>query len=228
MSQTYRVNDIYHCIQGEGCQTGLPMVLIRLMGCPVACPWCDTKETWRPDEELRVDLHEAMGQNPWWAEATAADIVRHIRANVLPRRQHPLGWALLTGGEPAQQPLSELVKELHHQGLCVALETSGTALGHVGAGVDWVCVSPKVGMPGGEIVLPEAVAEADEIKWVVAGPRDIERLKGFLGAYQLKEDTQVCLQPVSQNAAATRLCVEVCKEMGWRLSIQTHKYLNLP
>lgn len=220
----YQVNDIYTCIQGEGCQTGVAMVLVRLHGCDVGCSWCDTKETWPMLQRNQVEtLDKALGSTPLYAELTAEQIAQYCS------QKHPgPRWVLLTGGEPALQPLGELVQALHKRGYQVALETSGTALGHLNTGLDWICVSPKLGMPGGRPVLPEAVAVADEIKHVVGCPDDIEKLGALLTTYSLKKGVQVCLQPLSTNATATSLCLEKAKEKGWRLSVQVHKYLKEP
>lgn len=221
----YQVNDTYTCVQGEGCQTGLAMVLLRLHGCPVGCPWCDTKETWITDPANRVaTITEARGANPQYAEVDELAIVQHIRT------RHPgPRWILLTGGEPAMQDLAPLVAHLHQYSYKVAIETSGTARGLLGAGIDWVCVSPKIGMPGGLAVLPEVVAVADEVKMVVGKPADIEKLDQLLAsAPAIKPERHVCLQPVSQSPTATKLCIETVQSRGWRLSVQMHKYLRLP
>jgi 7-carboxy-7-deazaguanine synthase len=220
----YPVNDIYPCIQGEGVQTGIPMILLRLQGCAVGCPWCDTKQTWTLDAATEVPaLDEALGANARHAYLTASEINHHCRVS-FPTFQ----WVLVTGGEPAQYDLRALVVALHDGGYRVALETSGTELGHLDAGFDWTCVSPKINMPGGKPVLPEALAVADEIKMVIGRPRDIERLDRLLTVCQLKKEVQLCLQPVSQSPRATDLCVQMVQARGWRLSLQTHKYLGQP
>jgi len=200
------------------------MALLRLHGCIVGCPWCDTAETWAFDpanEQSTIDA--ALGANPRYAYADAEAIATYVRVHCPGPR-----WVLLTGGEPARYPLGSLVDALHRAGYKVALETSGTELGHVGAGCDWVCVSPKIDMPGGKNVLPEAVAIADEIKHVVGRQRDIEALDELLGRVKIKPDAVICLQPVSQSQKATALCIETVIARGWRLSVQVHKYIGQP
>lgn len=224
------VNDIYATVQGEGVQTGVPMVLLRLHGCGVGCPWCDTKETWAIDpsqEEVLdgLDLTPILGANPRHARLSGTEIAVYIR-----QRFPSMHWVLVTGGEPADQDLRSLVAALHDAGYQVALETSGTATGHVHARFDWVCVSPKIDMPGGRQVLGPALAMANEIKHVVGTQQDIDRLDALLQEHAiiLNSEVQVCLQPVSKSPKATQLCVETVQERGgWRLSIQTHKYLGL-
>jgi 7-carboxy-7-deazaguanine synthase len=224
MTASYPVNDCYTCIQGEGVQTGVAMVLLRLHGCAVGCPWCDTKETWDFDDSQHVEiLAQALGPNSKYASVTPAAITDYIR-------EHHLGpgWVMLTGGEPAQYDLKPLVAALHQAGYKVALETSGTETGHLGAGLDWVCVSPKINMPGGKTVQPETLSTADEIKHVVGKQSDIDRLDSLLADVELKPGVQICLQPVSLSPKATQLCIDTVQARGWRLSIQTHKLLHLP
>jgi 7-carboxy-7-deazaguanine synthase len=200
------------------------MVLLRLHGCEVGCPWCDTKETWAfAQENERSSIAESLGTNSQYAYVNAQAIADFIYEN----RPGPK-WVLVTGGEPAQYPLQSLVQELHAKNNKVALETSGTELGHLDAGFDWICVSPKIGMPGGKIIKPEALEIADEIKHVVGIQRDIDVLDDLLNTIRLKPNVQICLQPVSMSAKATELCINVVQQRGWRLSVQVHKYLNQP
>lgn len=223
MSVKYPVNDLYTCVQGEGVQTGVPMVLLRLQGCAVGCPWCDTKETWEmAAQNERDSLAEALGATPQYAYLNAAEIIETIRE----KHEGPQ-WVLVTGGEPAQYDLRPLVKAIHQVGLKAALETSGTELGHVEAGFDWVCVSPKMNMPGGKKVRAEAFRVADEVKHVIGRHQDVVELDALLASLTLKPETQICLQPVSLSQKATALCLETVQERGWRLSVQMHKYIGI-
>lgn len=220
----YQVNDIYPCIQGEGCLTGMAMVLLRLQGCGVGCPWCDTKETWEPDNRQNEvhNILDMLGQSPKWIDLHQSEIVYYISQNCPGPK-----WVLLTGGEPAEQELESLCNALHDAGYKIALETSGTATGHVKASIDWVCVSPKIDMPGGKAIIPEAVAVADELKFVIGKKGDLNKLNTLISQVKLKSDCQICLQPVSQSKKATKLAIDIVQKKGWRLSIQTHKYLDL-
>ena len=220
----YPVNDIYTCVQGEGVQTGVAMVLLRLHGCAVGCPWCDTKETWEFAKENEVSsIEEALGANPKYSPLSPTQIADYIATNHAGPQ-----WVLITGGEPAQFELRPLVAALHEKGLKTAIETSGTELGHLDANIDWVCVSPKLNMPGGKIVLPEALAIADEIKHVIGKQKDVTEFDQLLATVDLKENVQLCLQPVSVSPKATQICLDVVQERGWRLSVQMHKFLQLP
>lgn len=219
----YRVNDIYTAIQGEGVLTGVPMVLVRLHGCSVGCSFCDTKETWNVDKNLRQsDIDSALGADGKWCELSASELAAYVKRN------HPgPKWVLVTGGEPAEQDLEALTSALHDAGYLAALETSGTAIGHLSASFDWICVSPKIDMPGGRAIIPEAVRVAHEIKHVVGRQRDIDNLLQLIADCGVNGDTEICLQPISQNKRATELCIQTVQARGWRLSIQTHKYIGL-
>lgn len=218
----FPINDIYPCIQGEGVQTGVPMVLVRFHGCPVACPFCDTKETWdiKPDMEEQA-IHDALGTNEKFATLAPSELNKYITD------QYPtFKWVLVTGGEPAQYRLAPMVAALHDGGRRVAIETSGTEIEHINAGFDWICVSPKLYMPGKRRVLPPAIATADEIKFVVGRERDLDILDQLLALTVQKATVQICLQPMSTDPKATALCIKTVQERGWRLSLQTHKFVD--
>lgn len=188
MVNKYPVNDLYYTIQGEGAQTGVPAVFLRLNGCPVGCPFCDTRETWdmKPEDEVATfTLASATPTAYTWQSA-------HDIATMIAEQWASAPWVVITGGEPALYPLTELVSALQQKGKKVAIETSGTANGHVGAGIDWVTVSPKIDMPGQKPILADAVAVADEIKHVVGKSTDIDVLDNFLATYPTPTDTVIC------------------------------------
>ncbi|HAK35953.1 MAG TPA: 7-carboxy-7-deazaguanine synthase QueE, partial [Pantoea sp.] len=86
---------------------------------------------------------------------------------------------------------------------------------------------PKVNMRGGYDVLAQALQRADEIKHPVARERDIEALDELLATLSDSKARIIALQPISRKDAATKLCIETCITRNWRLSMQTHKYLNI-
>ena len=215
----YRVSEVYPTIQGEGELAGTPVVVLRLQGCGVGCPWCDTKHSWDENGSPR-------GAVP--ARATAAELVALVEKEA--RDGRCIGWVLLTGGEPAEQDLSELFVALKGAGFRIMLETSGTASGHLKdvALVDHVTVSPKQGMPGGKPIVQEAIDTASELKFVVGKRQDISAIDAFIVQFGVRGGMRVSLQPVSQSVSATKLAVDECIRRGWHLSIQQHKVLELP
>ena len=215
-----RVNEMFPTIQGEASWTGTPSTFIRLQGCPVGCHWCDTKHTWPVNEKKRISVGEMLGKvdpAPTWAEMSEVDVTAVARS-LQPRH------FVITGGEPCTYDLFLLTANLKTLG-SVQVETSGTHEVKVVPGT-WVTVSPKIGMGGGLTVRPDAMQRADEIKFPVDTVEDIERLDELL-AQSPAHDRIIWLQPVSQGDEATELCLETCRQRGWRLSLQTHKYAGL-
>lgn len=140
------------------------------------------------------------------------------------------GWTarhvVITGGEPCIHDLTPLTELLEKNGYSCQIETSGThevRCSHT----TWVTVSPKVNMRGGYDVLSQALERADEIKHPVGRVRDIEALDELLATLTDEKQRVIALQPISQKEDATRLCIETCIARNWRLSMQTHKYLNI-
>jgi len=231
VSRSYFVNDLYWAIQGEGVLAGTPMVLLRLHGCPVACRFCDTKETWAFREaDRRETLAEALGQNGHWASVPLEDIVAAVKQEAI----GGTSWVLITGGEPATQQLRPLVAALHGAGFAVALETSGTREGHLqpkgepedDGGADHVTVSPKLGNPGRQPILRRVVAAADELKFILSEASDLERIDAFLWSMNLDPAPRISLQPESCSPQATALALAECRRRGWHLSLQSHKFIG--
>lgn len=141
MATTYRVNEIFYSLQGEGFHSGTPAVFVRFSGCNLACPFCDT------------DFAA-------FSEMTAEAIADRVEA-LLPEQKRSAAIIVLTGGEPALQVDAALLAELHSRlPLPIHIETNGTH--PLPAGIDWVTCSPKA---GSEVVLKEA----DEVKVVYTG-----------------------------------------------------------
>lgn len=114
--KTYRINEIFYSLQGEGRWSGRPAVFIRFSGCNLRCPFCDTN----------FKTHTDM---------TLADIIDSIH------EWKNCGFVVLTGGEPTLQLDAELVEALHNEGFYVAVESNGTK--PMPVRVDWVTISPK-------------------------------------------------------------------------------------
>ncbi|GIU02373.1 7-carboxy-7-deazaguanine synthase QueE [Shewanella algidipiscicola] len=219
----YPVNEVFETIQGEGVYTGVPAIFVRLQGCPVGCAWCDTKQTWETLAENRVDpelVIQVDGEIGRWAELDAAQLLVQWQ-----RKGFTAKHVVITGGEPCIYDLRPLTQALSDQGYQCQIETSGTF--DVQCDLrSWVTVSPKVNMKGGYKVLEQALQRADEIKHPVAKQSHIDELDALLANIDTLGKT-ICLQPISQKPRATQLAMQVCIARNWRLSIQTHKYLNI-
>ncbi|EJD6501459.1 7-carboxy-7-deazaguanine synthase QueE [Providencia alcalifaciens] len=220
----YPINEIFQTIQGEGVFTGVPAVFIRLQGCPVGCSWCDTKQTWdkEPAKETTLgDIALKTQDSDWWAMSDADGLVQLMQKSGFTAKH-----IVITGGEPCIYDLTSLTETLEKQGYQCQIETSGTYPVQC-TEETWVTVSPKVGMKGGLKVLSQAVDRANEIKHPVAREKDIEALERILALRTVDAPPIVALQPISQKATATKLCIDTCIQRNWRLSIQTHKYLDI-
>ncbi|MCH1932079.1 7-carboxy-7-deazaguanine synthase QueE [Shewanella sp. A25] len=219
----YPVNEVFETIQGEGVFTGVPAIFLRLQGCPVGCAWCDTKQTWDLLAENNVapeDVIALDGSIGRWAEHTPMSLIAAFNAKGFNAKH-----IVITGGEPCMYDLTELTDTFHREGYQTQIETSGTFEVKC-AKETWVTVSPKVNMKGGYRVLSHALNRANEIKHPIATENHIAELDELLKDIDVSAKT-ICLQPISQKARATELAMKVCIERNWRLSIQTHKYLNI-
>ena len=198
----YRINEIFYSLQGEGYWTGRPMVFLRFSGCNLRCPFCDT-------DFSSVSL------------MTGEEIVAGLKAADSP--SDPCRTVCITGGEPSLQVDRELVDLLHAEGFCIHIETNGTRL--LPEGIDWVTCSPKEDWQcGGRNVLQKA----DELKVVYEG-QDVEKwIPMFPGTGNL------FLQPCAEEGDEartrenTRAAIRyVLSHPHWRLSLQTHKILDI-
>jgi 7-carboxy-7-deazaguanine synthase len=228
---TLPVNEVFLSVQGEGTHTGRLAIFVRLQGCPVGCPWCDTRHTWAIDPKGRVSLDEilAKGAAPadTWAALSLADLDGAV-VGMTPAGAGPENAPLVvfTGGEPAIHDLSPVLYRLLALGYPVQVETSGTHyLGEDFPRDAWVTCSPKAGMPGGLSVERSVLARANEIKLVIVSRKDVEDALAMMWAYGDKKP--IYLQPVSQSGKALAICLELVKKYGFRLSLQTHKYAGV-
>lgn len=218
-----KVNEIFETIQGEGVHTGVPSIFLRLQGCPIGCAWCDTKHTWEVETCDEVNLRHVANKNrdsSAWCSASTSELVNYFKTNWTAKH------VVITGGEPCLYDLSEVTTQLESFGFTCQIETSGTFEIKV-SDTTWVTVSPKVNMKGGFKVLRSTIERANEIKHPVGTEKDIENLKRILEEHCMRNDAVVALQPISQKTRATELCIRHCILNNWRLSIQTHKYLQI-
>lgn len=196
----YPVMEAFYTLQGEGSHTGRAAYFIRLAGCDVGCVWCDVKESWDALAHPQVDVQTLLNQ------ALA----------------HPARLAVITGGEPAMYDLEPLTLALKEAGFETNIETSGAY--PISGTWSWICLSPKKFKPP----VASALALADEFKVVVYHPSDLDWMQQFVS--QLKSGCRLFLQPEWSKADSLMpLLVDYVKNNPqWRISLQTHKYLQIP
>lgn len=188
-------------IQGEGYYSGRSAVFIRLGGCDVGCVWCDVKESWEASAHPMVSVEDIVNE------------VKGFKTN----------FVVITGGEPTMHDISKLVDELKKNNIYVAIETAGT--NPVYEGVDWICFSPKKFKKPDPTVYPVT----DELKVVVFHKSDLLWAEGHASKIT-KKSTQLYLQPEwSKSDKILPLILDYIQENPkWKLSLQTHKYINIP
>jgi 7-carboxy-7-deazaguanine synthase len=194
------VMESFYTLQGEGFHQGKAAYFIRLAGCDVGCVWCDVKESW--DRNLHP-------------EQTIEQIVNDAKKN-------RARLAVITGGEPTMHNLDKLTKTLHHEGFLTNIETSGS---HPLTGTwDWICLSPKKFKPP----LPGIIEKANELKIIVFNKSDFEWAEKY--AALVSPVCKLYLQPEWDKAALiTPSIIDYIKENPqWELSLQIHKYINVP
>lgn len=189
----------FYTIQGEGYHKGTAAYFVRIGGCDVGCHWCDVKESWN------AELHP-----PTSTEDIVANAVRYSDTVVV------------TGGEPLTWDMGPLTNQLKEQGRQVHIETSGA---YELTGVwDWICLSPK------KIKLPKPgiYSKADELKVIVYNKDDFRFAEEQ--AEKVSEDCILYLQPEWSNREKMipQIVDYVMEHPKWKVSLQTHKYLNIP
>ncbi len=191
--------EAFYTIQGEGFHTGTPAYFIRVGGCDVGCHWCDVKESWN------AALHPT----------TETDII-------VKNAKMYSDTIVVTGGEPLMYNMIYLTKQLKLFGLKTHIETSGAY--NLTGKWDWICLSPKKAKPP----LQEAYDNADELKVIVYNKHDF--IFAEEQAKRVNNNCMLYLQPEwSNRAKMTPLIIDyVMQHPQWKISLQTHKYLNIP
>ena len=190
----------FYTIQGEGRYTGHPSYFLRLGGCDVGCVWCDVKESWDASKHPQVDI-EMMVQ-----------VVEDSTAPI----------AVITGGEPLMHNLDALTYLLNEKGIRTHIETSGS---HQLSGKwNWICLSPKKF----KAPLDEVVLAANELKVVVYNQSDFSWAEQY--AEKVSGDCLLFLQPEWSRAKelTPSIISYIQRNPKWILSLQTHKYIDIP
>lgn len=194
------VMEAFYTLQGEGFHQGKAAYFIRLGGCDVGCFWCDVKESWDAEKHPLKSIEEIVGE-----------------AKKIPAR-----LAVITGGEPLLHDLTELTAALKSEGFQTNIETSGSS--PLRGLWDWICLSPKKF----KAPLPEILPLANELKVVVYNKTDFKWAEQH--AANASKDCKLYLQPEwSKSDEITPLIVDYIKSNPrWELSLQIHKFINVP
>lgn len=200
ITATLPVMEHFYTLQGEGFHQGKAAYFIRLGGCDVGCTWCDVKESWDMEKHPLLQIE---------------DLLLNIKNT-------PAKIVVITGGEPLMHDLSLLTKELQQAGFKTNLETSGAY--PISGSWDWICLSPKKFKEP----IPGILHFAQELKVVVFNKSDFDWAEKY--AALVSPECKLYLQPEWEKAAAmTPLIIDYIKEHPqWELSLQIHKYINVP
>ncbi len=202
-TQSLPVMEHFYTLQGEGFHQGRAAYFVRLGGCDVGCTWCDVKESWYASAHPKMTIDE---------------IVNTIIENTPLKK----GLVVITGGEPLMHDLTALTSALKAHGFETNIETSGA---HTLSGSwDWICLSPKKF----KAPLPEVVPFANELKVVVFNKSDFDWAEKY--AAMVAPQCKLYLQPEWDKAGiVTPLIINyIKKHPQWELSLQIHKYINVP
>ncbi|RDB03079.1 7-carboxy-7-deazaguanine synthase QueE [Runella aurantiaca] len=200
MNEVLPLMEAFYTLQGEGYHSGKAAYFIRLGGCDVGCVWCDVKESWDVEAHPKVSIKEMVEE----------------------ALKYPARMAVVTGGEPLMHNLEQLTEALQAAGFHTNIETSGA---HPMSGRwDWVCFSPKKF----KAPHPSVYAQAHELKVIVYNKTDFEFAEQH--AALVNKECVLLLQPEwSRVQEMTPLIVEYVKQHPqWRVSLQTHKYMDIP
>ena len=203
------IMESFYTLQGEGSHQGRAAYFIRLGGCDVGCVWCDVKESWDADAHPKFTVEQIV--------VNAAQSFTGRLSTVNGRR-----LAVITGGEPLMHNLNELTTQLQAAGFETNIETSGSS--PFSGKWDWICLSPKKFKEP----LPEILPLANELKVVVFNKTDFEWAETY--AAKVSPQCKLYLQPEWDKAAiVTPLIIDYIKHNPqWQLSLQIHKYINVP
>lgn len=209
---SYKIKEMYYTLQGEGAQSGRAAVFCRFSGCNL---WSGREED-RPKAICQFCDTDFRGTDGVNGGVYSADALVSKAREIWGDMSQGKPYVVCTGGEPLLQLDQPLLDQLHEAGFEVGVETNGTVAAP--EGLDWICVSPKAGTT-------LLITAGDELKLVYPQPAAMPEL--FL---QL-DFRNFFLQPMDGPLARenTRAAVDYClKNPQWRLSVQTHKWLNIP
>lgn len=199
------VMESFYTLQGEGFYQGHAAYFIRLGGCDVGCHWCDVKESWDADAHPQYTVTDIADKALQEVGGNAENII-----------------AVITGGEPLMYNLDELTETLMSKGFQTNIETSGAH--PLSGNFDWICLSPKKFKEP----LQEVIAVANELKIIIFNKSDFYWAEKY--AAKVSDTCKLYMQPEwSVRAKLTPLITEYIKQNPkWEISLQIHKYLDIP
>lgn len=194
------VMEHFYTLQGEGFHQGKAAYFIRLGGCDVGCVWCDVKDSWDADKHPKLSIAQLVGEV----------------------KKTPAAMVVITGGEPLMHSLDTLTRTFREAGLQLNIETSGAH--PVSGSWDWICLSPKKF----KAPLEPVCKLAHELKVVIFNKSDFEWAEKY--AALVSASCKLYLQPEwEKREQVTPLIIEYIKNNPqWEMSIQMHKYINVP
>jgi 7-carboxy-7-deazaguanine synthase len=189
----------FYTLQGEGFHTGKAAYFVRIGGCDVGCHWCDVKESWN------ADLHP-----PTMVDQIVENAARYAETVVI------------TGGEPLMWNLDYLTAQLKSIGISTHIETSGSH--KLSGDLDWICLSPKKRSLPLEAIYPKA----NELKVIIQNKSDFKFAEDH--ASKVSPDCKLYLQPEwSQIDKMLPIIIDyILENPRWQMSLQSHKYMNIP
>ncbi len=192
--------EAFYTLQGEGFHQGRAAYFIRLGGCDVGCFWCDVKDSWDASKHPQINITTIVEE----------------------AEKHNCRLAVITGGEPLLHDLSELTKLLKQKGFETNLETSGSST--LSGEWDWICLSPKKF----KAPLPELIPFANELKIIIYNKADFDWAEKY--AALVNKNCKLYLQPEWDKASeiTPSIIQYIQQNPQWQLSVQVHKYLNIP
>lgn len=192
--------EAFYTLQGEGFNTGQAACFVRIGGCDVGCWWCDVKESWNASLFPPTPIDQIVA----YASSFPAKAV------------------VVTGGEPLLYNLDYFCKKLKESGIRTFLETSGSLL--LSGSWDWICLSPKKDVPP----LPETLKKANELKVIIHEPEDIAWAE--TNRTLVSPECMLYLQPEwsSRRQIIPVIIDYIKKHPVWKISLQSHKYMNIP
>ncbi|MEA3494832.1 MAG: 7-carboxy-7-deazaguanine synthase QueE [Bacteroidota bacterium] len=194
------INETFCSLQGEGYYSGKAAFFIRFAGCDIGCIWCDSKDTWSVENSRFTEIKEIVKE------------VKKYKTDII----------VITGGEPLIYDLKELTDALKKTSKEIHVETSGAY--PLSVDFDWLTVSPKKNMK----IIESTCYHADELKIVVFESSDIEFAKSLED--KVKRNCKLFLQPEwgNQKNILPEIIDFIKNNPQWQLSLQTHKYIDIP